>query len=67
MRVAGRLVSDLISVADTGPPAARCGRASHCTDLTKRELLPSKMFLLEGSTEVQPDLQGSEEQCSFLF
>lgn len=45
-----------------GPPAAKRGRAGHDLGLPKQELPRGKVFLLEESTDAQPDLQGSDEQ-----
>ena len=58
----GSAVSDLISSPDTRPSRCRARLNWLYLGLPRRELPPGKMFLLEKSTDAQPDRQGSDEQ-----
>lgn len=63
---AGRLVSDLISEADTRPSCCQARQSWLPHGPHQAGALPGKMFLLEGSTDAQLDLQGSDEQMFFF-
>lgn len=58
----GSAASDLISLPDARPSCCWARLSWLHLGLPRRELPPGKMFLLEKSTDAQPDRQGSDEQ-----